>query len=547
MMTCVCARLLCVSLRPRARARACCRHTPPPLPRSLASPQVSAGFGPEDKMLECNDAMVFIDIDETWAQVCANCVGGNTIGECTVIAGAGALQPVSFEQCQAACMANSTCTEINYSNAVSGQFAQDCVLRSCSINPPSTSPDGNGYGVWTFNRGTALTYNASGNSWIPYTISAAACPDPDQPPAPLVPRDASYTVGIVFDRGVGGGDRLIIVGGDTNENNVYYSDDCGRSWSCYDGENLFDPRGYAAFVHPPRGMIPGDPVHMLGGDIMEELPSIGHFINTGDGTSGWTRPTCDPANCPSSCDAPNTYCVPGSPVFSGQVVTAWDAMWVFQDACASLPDVTNTVWWLNASNWATSGWTQLAGADSGATQGLRRAFVKGPNVGSGCFFATDYTAGHLWENDGFDVPDADSTNNFYTSKSAGGPWIPGTAPWAPRASAVVVASELQDRIWVGGGFTFNGGAASLPAFGDLWTVDGTVCLLGANGQQCSGRALSVDLQNLVCSCPPLYQGDDRCGTCTFGNYGPSCTSTCPTGANGFCNAAAGWGTCNPDT
>ena len=168
--------------------------------------------------------MVFIDLDQAWEQVCNNCVGGNAVGECTVLAGAGKLQPATIQECKANCTANPNCTEINYNvnPPGSGQFAADCVLRSCTINPPSTVPDGTGYQVWTYNRGTALTYNASDNSWIGYTISAAPCPDPDQPPAPLVPRDSGYTVGIVFDRGVGGGDRLLVIGGDQNENNVYF-------------------------------------------------------------------------------------------------------------------------------------------------------------------------------------------------------------------------------------------------------------------------------------------------------------------------------------
>ena len=34
-------------------------------------------------MLECNDAMVFIDLDETWTSVCSSCKGGTNAAECT--------------------------------------------------------------------------------------------------------------------------------------------------------------------------------------------------------------------------------------------------------------------------------------------------------------------------------------------------------------------------------------------------------------------------------------------------------------------------------
>ena len=34
-------------------------------------------------MLECNGAMVFIDLDETWTNVCPTCKGGSNPAECT--------------------------------------------------------------------------------------------------------------------------------------------------------------------------------------------------------------------------------------------------------------------------------------------------------------------------------------------------------------------------------------------------------------------------------------------------------------------------------
>jgi len=82
-----------------------------------------------------------------------------------------------------------------------------------------------------------------GVSWSTIPITSVACPDPNQPPAPLAPRNSGYTVGITLDNSTGF-DRILILGGDGDEtNNVYYSDDCGATFFCYDGEQEWDPRG----------------------------------------------------------------------------------------------------------------------------------------------------------------------------------------------------------------------------------------------------------------------------------------------------------------
>ena len=126
--------------------------------------------------------------------------------------------------------------------------------------------------------------------------------------------------------------------------------------------------------------------------------------------------------------------------------------------------------------------------------------------------------------------------------------MPGTAPWAARGSAVVTPSEDQTKAWVGGGFNFYSGVVEKPTHGDLWTVDATVCLLGANGAQCSGHALDVDLDNLVCNCLPNWAGDDRCSTCTPGlAYNPAAgCPECPVSfPGGPCNGEKKWGVCDP--
>jgi hypothetical protein len=108
---------------------------------------------------------------------------------------------------------------------------------------------------------------------------------------------------------------------------------------------------------------------------------------------------------------------------------------------------------------------------------------------------------------------------------------------------LVVSSADGTRVFVAGGADFAGGAPTGAALSDAWAVDATVCLLGAAGTVCSGHGVA-DATTVTCACDPAWQGDDRCGTCTAGTYGPTCASTCPSGAGGFCNSNNGWGVCD---
>ena len=103
-------------------------------------------------------------------------------------------------------------------------------------------------------NGTLFVSADTGASWDKLPIVSRACPDPGQPPAPLAPRTASYTVGMAVDNSTGF-DRILILGGDGDTtNNVYYSDDCGVSWDCYDGEQEWDPRGACRVLRAARAL-----------------------------------------------------------------------------------------------------------------------------------------------------------------------------------------------------------------------------------------------------------------------------------------------------
>lgn len=99
--------------------------------------------------------------------------------------------------------------------------------------------------------GTLFVSADMGKTWATSPITSYACPDPGQPSSPLAPRDAGYTMGVTVDNTTGF-DRLVILGGDGDAtNNVYYSDDCGLSWNCYDGEQIWDPRDFAPMWRNP--------------------------------------------------------------------------------------------------------------------------------------------------------------------------------------------------------------------------------------------------------------------------------------------------------
>lgn len=100
---------------------------------------------------------------------------------------------------------------------------------------------------------------------------------------PLFPRSSGYTIGLTTEPG-SSSDRILLVGGDANESNIYYSSSCGQSWMCmedpevgkwlaavscilhlpYHTVQLWRPRDYSAII-PTTGVIPNEPVLLAGG------------------------------------------------------------------------------------------------------------------------------------------------------------------------------------------------------------------------------------------------------------------------------------------
>ena len=354
---------------------------------------------------------------------------------------------------------------------------------------------------------------------------------------PLYPRDAGYTVAVTVNESRA--DRLVILGGSSNEHNVYYSDDCGATWSCYSANQIWDPRAFASLIHTD-GIFPGDPLVMLGGLSLEQITSYAQFESTNGGRD-WKRPTCADAAacrgtlaskgfgpdlrgfCADTTDALKCYMLPDLPSYAGSVATDWSTMWFWLEAVDD-----GTVWFLNSTNYA-SGWTQYPAATSGGYG--RKVFIRGAAKGSGCFFSTDWTAEDLWVGQGTigpGQPIAYSSSGFATAPSAIGPWRnwTGLAPWTPRASGALTTSWRSTSAWYGSGMTFSNGVASAPVFSDVWEIDAGICLLApSSGKVCNGNG-QPDLVNVAC-------------VCVAGTSGPYCENGSPASSAAASPAAAG--------
>ena len=96
-------------------------------------------------------------------------------------------------------------------------------------------------------------YRPATGAWAKDGLTSSACPDSNQ--GNLIPRETGYVVGTA--RSPFGGDRLLVLGGASTtteprhiENTVYYSDDCGLTWRCYDGQQARIPRADQSHYRP---------------------------------------------------------------------------------------------------------------------------------------------------------------------------------------------------------------------------------------------------------------------------------------------------------
>ena len=403
-----------------------------------------------------------------------------------------------------------------------------------------------------------LTYDTSASSWSSSSVVAQACVPAD--PGQLVPRDNGYTVGVTSNPL--GTDRLIIVGGDLDDN-IWFSDDSGVTWQCSSPPQVWLGRSFAPVWHGP-GILPGDPLIMAGGLTQETITSVGMFLSYDSGMH-WQRPFCSlqsqcPRAFPPNPGFPNKtvtdpflsidnicilnnecYLLPEAAIYPGAFASDWNTLWMWAGQ-------TNNLFFLNQSNFGV-GWTQVnAGSYSTTNAFGRKVFIRGTARGSGCWFSTDFSALDLYINPS--LHSVSSTNLFSTAPSATGPWTvsPLSAPWAPRASAAVTSSWSSTSAWVGGGVTIANGVINpdpSTTFGDVWQVDAGVCLLSPDGSVCSGHG-TPDLDNVVCVCDAGF-GGDLCDQCleggSYGSY-PLCAPCAIVAGKGACNEFGGGGVCD---
>jgi hypothetical protein len=376
--------------------------------------------------------------------------------------------------------------------------------------------------------GRTINWDEGKKTWSTKRITPHACPDAGNPA--LLPRDriGTYVVGRTAINGSAAlGDRLLVIGGDDGSNNVYWSDNCGVDWYCFDGDQPWTVFGLSYAPILTLDALPGSPLIMAGGlqnTVSGTQPTSSLYYALDGGAGTWQK----------------GYDLPFEGVFPGSIAQDRDTVYVFGGAATGFD-----VWTVDESNYNTSGFAQIPGSANaqGADVG-RREFVRGTSSG-GCWFATDFSPGDLWAAQRGTGAPVDSTNTFFVARTATGPWTSFTAPWAPRASAAVVLSRDGRRVIVAGGVGFAGGVPTGVSLTDAWAVDASVCLqAGPNGAVCAGHGVP-SLADVTCDCDPAWSGDDRCASCTLGNYGPACSSTCPSGDGDFCNADRGWGACDP--
>ena len=217
---------------------------------------------------------------------------------------------------------------------------------------------------------TVISYDTVTQQWSRAPVVSNGCPDyPDSPS--LIPRDGGYTVGSTLGPA---GDRLIILGGNNLDNNVYFSDDCGSTWDCYDGPNFWLPRSFAPILHP-TGIFPGNPMIMAGGLAGETTFSLMMGLSYDYGIH-WQRPECaSNVNCRGALtivDSTGTcadadymkhcYLLPDVPALPGALAYDWDTLWLFLEK----EDVggSGQLWYLNATNFrgsaaAGGGWSEF--------------------------------------------------------------------------------------------------------------------------------------------------------------------------------------------
>lgn len=161
---------------------------------------------------------------------------------------------------------------------------------------------------------------------------------------------------------------------------------------------LTNSQTFADFA--PIWQSPWDPsVSWMAGGLSDGFVfSEGAFKSQGTDGIGWTRPVClDTSQCVNwevGEDGMSEWLLPSNPLLTGQVVSGVQ------------PDGTPTVFFFDSdANFPVYQYTQTMDSQGIGPQVIpgsvtggfgRKVFLKGPALGSGCFFSTDYDAVGEW-------------------------------------------------------------------------------------------------------------------------------------------------------
>jgi len=112
----------------------------------------------------------------------------------------------------------------------------------------------------------------------------------------LTNRDSGFSMGVAVDPNTGM-ERVLVLGGDDTEKNLFVSDDCGETFHCVqnqDGNKAWTPRRYT-YVGAAPWNTTGPHTLLLGGLSVGDIQGRGTFESFDMG-SHWDRPFCTGAN-----------------------------------------------------------------------------------------------------------------------------------------------------------------------------------------------------------------------------------------------------------
>lgn len=199
-------------------------------------------------------------------------------------------------------------------------------------------------------------------------------------------------MGAVKSFGTGGNDRLLVIGGSDGDSSVFYSDDCGASWTCNNSTEVFTAARYRWLVDVPGVSLPYAPL-LFGGGYAEPdgpgmlVPSIGVFV-TADAGITWNRPLCvDQSNPGVTCTNPVpdekrggfAWAMSDTPTAPGMIARDSTTVYFFN----AFPDPgADPVQYLNVSNYKI-GWLPLPNGNTDGMYG-RKAWLQGGSASVGC-------------------------------------------------------------------------------------------------------------------------------------------------------------------